>query len=100
MSRLALVLLFPVIVLASLIGLVAYVWQTVFRPNKAKRIALGYDQVVNASFVGSEDETISSRAGKGARKGIWHWCVLCKFLHWLDPNHCENSIEKNEGRPI
>lgn len=23
---------------------------------------------------GSEDEALSSRAGKGTRAGVWHWC--------------------------
>lgn len=100
MNRFVLIILFPVVALAGLFGLLAYGWHLVFRPAKALRVAVGFDQVVNAGFVGSEDETISSRAGKGARKGIWHWCMLCKFLHWLDPHHCEKSIEPDEGKRV
>lgn len=64
------------------------------------RIAVGADQTLNAALGGSEDETISSRAGKGARAGIWHWCLLCRLLDWLDPGHCQKSIEVDEGRPL
>lgn len=63
------------------------------------RIAVGADQTLNAALGGSEDETISSRAGKGARAGVWHWCLLCRLLDWLDPGHCQKSIEADEGRP-
>lgn len=100
MTRVKLTLLYPVILFSAVFGLLAYVWQTIFKPEYAWRIALGFDQVGNASTKGSEDETISSRAGKGARKGIWHWCVLCRVLHWFDSNHCENSIEFDEGKPV
>lgn len=64
------------------------------------RIAVGADQTLNAALGGSEDETISSRAGKGARAGVWHWCVLCRLLDWLDPGHCRKSIEADEGDAI
>jgi hypothetical protein len=99
-NRIILIILYPVIVLAALFGLLAYGWQLIFRPDKAWRIVIGFDQIANVSFVGSEDETISSRAGKGARKGIWHWCLLCKFLHWIDPHHCEKNIENDEGKGV
>lgn len=100
MKRLKLIVLYPAIVLAALFGLVAYGWFTLSNTKHAWAIALGFDQVGNASLKGSEDESISSRAGKGARKGIWHWCILCRVLHWFDPNHCENSIEFDEGKPV
>ena len=100
MNRLKLLLLCPVIFFASVFGLLAYCWHLITGPEYAWRIALVYDQVGNASVKGSEDETISSRAGKGARKGIWHWCLLCRILHWFDSNHCENSIEFDEGKPV
>lgn len=100
MTRLKLLLIYPVLVLAALLGLLTYAWFTLINPKYAWPIALGFDQVGNASFKGSEDETISSRAAKGARKGIWHWCLLCRLLHWLDANHCESSIEVDEGKPV
>ena len=66
--------------------------------ERAKRVAVGADQMLNAAWGGSEDETISSRAGKGAGRGVWHWCLLCRLLDWIDPRHCQNNIEPDEGR--
>jgi len=62
------------------------------------------DQGFNTVFLlGDPDETISSRMAKWARStpGKWHTRVgklVCGFLHLLDPNHCEKSIELDEGK--
>ena len=65
-----------------------------------RRVAVAIDQLFNALLGGDEDETISSRAEKARRKGKRWGCVLCRFLDWLDPNHCTNSIEPDEGEKI
>lgn len=81
--------------IANLIGSVWMLLALVFSPRgtRAKRIAVSYDQLVNAATGGSEDETISSRAGR--LMGTTRWaCVLCKVLDWLDPDHCKKSIER------
>ena len=63
-----------------------------------KRLVVMIDQSFNTIFGGSEDETISSRAYKASLKGR-HWgCVLCRFLDWLDKDHCKNSVEWDEGK--
>lgn len=98
MTRLKLVLLYPVIFFASVFGLLAYCWHLITGPEYAWRIAMGYDQVGNASIKGSEDETISSRAGKAKKRGDRWGCVLCRLLDWIVPNHCEGAIELDEGR--
>jgi hypothetical protein len=67
---------------------------------RAWRLAVSYDQLANTAFGGSEDETISSRAGKAARKGKRWGCVLCKLLDWFQPNHCELSIEPDRGKTL
>lgn len=46
---------------------------------------------------GSEDETVSSRAGKAARKGKRWGCLLCRLLDKIDPGHCQANIEEDEG---
>jgi len=56
------------------------------------RVVIAYDQLANAMTGGSEDETISSRAGREKKNGTQWACVLCKFLNWLQKDHCENSI--------
>lgn len=99
MARIALILLMPVILLAGLVGLLAYAFHAVRSPGLAWRIAVAFDQVANAAFKGSEDETISSRAGKARRQGRRWACVLCRVLDRLDPGHCDKSIEADEGKP-
>lgn len=95
MKRRALLLLFLVV---GLVGCVlAALWMLgaiVFSPNgqRAWHIALAFDQLGNAVSGGSEDETISSRAGRLRKEGRGWACVLCRVLDWLKPGHCEKSI--------
>ena len=63
-----------------------------------RRLFVAVDQLLNVVFLGHEDETISSRIGKDARRGRKFACVLCQVLHWLDPHHCEKAIERDEGK--
>ena len=66
-----------------------------------ERIALAWDQLINAHLPGGdEDETISSRMGKAleAKKNCWICKVLCRMLHWIDPNHCQDAIERDERK--
>lgn len=58
---------------------------------------IAIDQRINALFGGDPDETISSRAAKAAERNKRWGCVLCKFLHKLDPDHCKKSVERDEG---
>ena len=63
------------------------------------RILTSVDQLFNTLIGGDEDETISSRLGKALqdRTGCWICCVLCNMLNWIDPNHCRDAIERDEG---
>ena len=54
------------------------------------------DQWFNALLGGDPDETISSRAGKRQKTQKWAK-ILCWFLNKIDSNHCEKSIEEDEG---
>lgn len=99
MSRVTLILLAPVLLLAWIALPAAYLLLLAVSPVHAWRLAVAIDQAVNAAVKGDEDETLSSRAGKGARKGVRHWCLLCRALDLLDPGHCERAIESDEGRP-
>lgn len=87
----------------QLAHLVASVWMLVIliaspHGGRGQRIALAWDQLANAAFGGSEDETISSRAGRARRAGRRWGCVLCRLLDALDPGHCEASIETHLWR--
>lgn len=99
MTRLRLLLLLPLLLLAPPLAVVRYTWAIDTNPARAWRIALGFDQLGNVATNGHEDETISSRAGKAARRGRRWGCILCRLLNKLDPGHCDNAIEADEGRP-
>lgn len=62
------------------------------------RLFVALDQLLNTIFGGDEDETMSSRLGKDARRGRFVGCVLCKMLDWIDKDHCEKAIERDEGK--
>lgn len=64
------------------------------------RIAVAIDQLFNALFGGDEDETISSRAYKAHLEGRLWGSFLYKLLNFLDKNHCENSVEWDEGEKV
>jgi hypothetical protein len=77
---------------AALVSLCLGLLYLLFSPRRFWRVMLAHDQAANAAFGGSEDETISSRAGRAARRGDRWGCVLCKLLDRVDPGHCEKSI--------
>lgn len=91
-------LLLLVFLIAGVIGcVIAIVWMLaciIFMPYgpRPMHIAIGFDQLANAATGGSEDETISSRAGRLKREGKGWACVLCKVLDALDRGHCDRSI--------
>ena len=61
-----------------------------------KNVLVGLDQLANAVFGGDPDETISSRCGKREHSS-WICRRLCAWLNKIDPRHCTESIESDEG---
>ena len=63
-------------------------------------ILISIDQLANTLCGGDPDETISSRIGKRIRNGKPNFITraLGSFLNWIDRNHCEESIEPDEGK--
>lgn len=56
------------------------------------------DQLVNTLLGGDPDETLSSRMGKNIKEGKCKFCkVICYLLNKIDANHCEKSVESDEG---
>ena len=71
--------------------------------SRAWPVAVANDQTLNAALVGkpgSEDETISSRAGKARIAGKRWGCILCRLLDLIDKRHCEKNIENDEGEKV
>lgn len=60
-------------------------------------LLLALDQFANTLAGGDPDETISSRADKAQRAGKAWGCILCKLLSKIQKNHCQQSIEPDEG---
>jgi len=62
-------------------------------------ILIALDQFANALIGGDPDHTISGRMGRRLHDGLP--CPGCKALCWLlgklDPDHCNKSIEWDEG---
>lgn len=100
MKRLFFLLLALLCPFIGLLAALALVLAAVFSLEWARRLAVSFDQLANTVFGGSEDETISSRAAKAARARRWWGCVLCRLLHVFDRDHCERSIEADEGDPV
>ena len=79
------------------IALVFYtgvVWAITGRNQTVMTWLISLDQLGNTLAFGNPDETISSRAGRCARKGGNTPCYwLCRLLHCVDKNHCESNIE-------
>lgn len=49
-------------------------------------------------FAGSPYETISSRVGKQRDKGERWACMICKWLDWIDKQHCETAQVNDYGK--
>lgn len=51
-----------------------------------------------AARFGDPDETLSSVLGKNVQAGECRGCKqICRLLNWIDPGHCQTSIESDEG---
>lgn len=95
MKRRLLLVLFLIV---SLVGVVAStLWLTIailFDPYGARpwNIILAFDRLFNATLGDGTTETLSSRAGRLENENVTWACYLCKFLDYLQKDHCKNSI--------
>lgn len=60
------------------------------------KLLVSLDQLANTITGGSPDETISSRLGKGERRGCKVCRFFCSILDIFDKDHCAKSIEEDE----
>ena len=70
-------------------------------------LLISIDQLANTILGGDPDETLSSRMGKmvvrwrvGSTKSQLRYklaVAICWLLNKIDPDHCNKSIEHNEG---
>lgn len=67
----------------------AYLWN----------LLVALDQLINALLGGDPDETLSSRMGKAVRANrCWACKGICRLLHLIDKDHCQKTIEPDEGQ--
>ncbi|MEB0133769.1 hypothetical protein QN362_00320 [Actimicrobium sp. CCC2.4] len=91
MDRLILLALFVACQFAHLVASAWALVAIVTGSPRALRIIIAYDRVGNAATGGLDTETISSRANRGTIEGRRGWCILCRLLDRLDPDHCKKS---------
>lgn len=60
-------------------------------------VLLWIDEGGNTIFGGSPNETISERSAKAQADGKTWGCILCKFLDWLQKDHCETALTSTIG---
>lgn len=92
-KRLILLVFLIVGSIGALLSILWMVLSILFSPNgkRAWDIAISLDRLTNAATGGDGKETISSRGGR--LEGTTKWaCYLCKFLNYLQKDHCKNSI--------
>lgn len=93
-SRIFLFVFLIIGLIGSLIGTIWTIFAIVFSPNgtRALNIILAYDRLFSATTGGTGQETLSSRAGRLSKENTKWACFICKFLDWLQKDHCKNSI--------
>lgn len=63
------------------------------------RVLIAFDQMVQAALkYGIPGQTISARAWKARNRGRVWGCALCRFLDWLQPDHCQMARDNDIKR--
>jgi hypothetical protein len=92
MVRLRMLTLLLICQLAAIIAPVRAIGALVVgNTAQAWEIIKAYDRLGNAAGNGNSHETISSRAERGTLEGKRGWCLLCRLLDRIKPNHCRDS---------
>jgi hypothetical protein len=60
-------------------------------------VLVGFDQWLNTFRGAPPGVTISSSAALARWEGKWWGCQLCRFLEWLEPDHCSQA-QVNDAR--
>jgi hypothetical protein len=60
--------------------------------NYLFNFTMALDCFLNAVFGGLYNEQISLRVANAEKRGKKWACYFCKFLHWIDRNHCDRTL--------
>lgn len=89
-----------IIAFVCLLGdIVSFAWMIgalIVQSPRFWNIALGKDQTFNAAIGGTHKETLSFRAAKAQLRGDKWGCILCKFLDYIEKDHCKITLEAND----
>jgi hypothetical protein len=82
-------------ILGTIISTLWLLVSIVFDPygSRAMKIIKADDMLVNVATGGELGEYVTTRAYQASLQGNRWGCWLCRFLDWLQPNHCENSAK-------
>ena len=94
-ARLALLALYPLLVIGLVYTAVRFLTCVIGNPSKAWHIALMIDETCNVDANGRVNETISARAAKANNAGRKWGCVLCKLLNAIQTNHCQIALSND-----
>lgn len=93
MNRLALLLIFPLLVFGCVFSMLRYLTCIAMNTDKAWRIAFQLDEMANVGANGKQNTTISARAARARNAGKKWGCILCKVLDKAQKDHCDLSLE-------
>lgn len=91
-KRMVLLFLVPFLLLADIALWFAYLYWLIVDEDTAWTMALAEDDLGNAGIGGKLGRTISAHAARSRRDGGTFGCVMCAFLEWADPGHCERAL--------
>lgn len=95
-TRLALVALYPILVVGLAYSALRYLSCVIGNPAKAWNIALMIDETCNVDANGRVDETISARAAKAQLAGRGWGCLLCALLNRIQADHCAKALKDDK----
>ena len=98
MTRFKLLLIWAVCQLGALLTAMWMLLSIAAGSGRAWTIAVGYDQLANGAFGGSDDETISSRCWRYREDR--RYAILVRIINFLagNPNHCQEAFNsRNSG---
>ncbi|MDL2284417.1 hypothetical protein LJC19_04670 [Oxalobacter sp. OttesenSCG-928-P03] len=97
-ERLFLLLLWVLSVIGTLFALIKMLLSVFAKHPRTIIYGIAADQFANVSIGGQPDETISSRAYRGALEGKFWWSVLRTVLDWVETDHCKQAYESEINR--
>lgn len=93
MKRLALIVLYPLLLIGLFYTALRYLMCVIGNPAKAWNVAKMIDETCNVDANGRVNQTISARAAIAKNAGRRWGCILCRLLDWIQTNHCTDALK-------